>query len=87
MTDAQVIEIISDAFQIAATVAGPMLMAALLVGVSVSLLQTITQIQEMTLTFVPKVVSMGLIVLFSGQWMIRTMTNWVISLWSLIPTI
>ena len=87
MTDAQVIEIISDAFRIAATVAGPMLMAALLVGVSVSLLQTITQIQEMTLTFVPKVVSMGLIVLFSGQWMIRTMTNWVISLWSLIPSI
>jgi flagellar biosynthetic protein FliQ len=87
MTDAQVIEIISDAFQIAATVAGPMLMAALLVGVSVSLLQTITQIQEMTLTFVPKVVSMGLIILFSGQWMIRTMTNWVVSLWSLIPSI
>ncbi|MCP4309121.1 MAG: flagellar biosynthetic protein FliQ [bacterium] len=87
MTDAQVIEIVSDAFQIAATVAGPMLMAALLVGVSVSLLQTITQIQEMTLTFVPKVVSMGLIVLFSGQWMIRTMTNWVVSLWSLIPSI
>lgn len=87
MTDAQVIEIISDAFQVAATIAGPMLMAALLVGVSVSLLQTITQIQEMTLTFVPKVVAMGLIVLFSGQWMIRTMTNWVVSLWSLIPSI
>jgi len=87
MTDAEVIEIISDAFQVAATIAGPMLMAALLVGVSVSLLQTITQIQEMTLTFVPKVVSMGLIVLFSGQWMIRTMTNWVVSLWSLIPSI
>ena len=87
MTDAQVIEIISEAFRVAATVAGPMLMAALFVGVAVSLLQTITQIQEMTLTFVPKVVSMGLIVLFSGQWMIRTMTNWVVSLWSLIPTI
>lgn len=87
MTDAQVIEIISDAFQVAATIAGPILMAALFVGVGVSLLQTVTQIQEMTLTFVPKLVSMGLIVLFSGQWMIRTMTGWVISLWSLIPSI
>lgn len=86
MTDAQVIEIISDAFRVAATIAGPILMAALLVGVSVSLLQTITQIQEMTLTFVPKLVAMGLIVLFSGQWMIRTMTNWVVGLWSLIPS-
>mgnify|MGYP001821015696 FL=1 len=86
MTDAQVIEIVSEAFQVAATIAGPILMAALFVGVSVSLLQTITQIQEMTLTFVPKLVAMGLIVLFSGQWMIRTMTNWVIGLWSLIPS-
>lgn len=85
MTDAQVIEIVSEAFQVAATIAGPILMAALFVGVSISLLQTITQIQEMTLTFVPKLVAMGLIVLFSGQWMIRTMTNWVIGLWSLIP--
>jgi flagellar biosynthetic protein FliQ len=87
VTDAQVIEIVSEAFQVAATIAGPILMAALFVGVSVSLLQTITQIQEMTLTFVPKLVAMGLIILFSGQWMIRTMTNWVIGLWSLIPTI
>ncbi len=86
MTDAQVIEIVSEAFRVAATIAGPILMAALFVGVSVSLLQTITQIQEMTLTFVPKLVAMGLIVLLSGQWMIRTMTNWVIGLWSLIPT-
>jgi flagellar biosynthetic protein FliQ len=87
MSDAQVLEIVSEAFQIAATIAGPILMAALFVGVSISLLQTITQIQEMTLTFVPKVVAMGLVMLFSGQWMIRTMTNWVIGLWSLIPTI
>ena len=71
MTDAQVIEIISGAFEVASKVAGPILMTALLVGVVVSLLQTITQIQEMTLTFVPKLVAMGLVVLFSGRWMIR----------------
>ena len=87
MTDSQVIEIVSDAFQIAATIAGPILMTALFVGVAVSLLQTVTQIQEMTLSFVPKLVSMGLVMLLSGQWIIRTMTVWVISLWSLIPTI
>jgi flagellar biosynthesis protein FliQ len=87
MTDAQVIEIVVEAFQVAAKIAGPPLMAALFVGVTVSLLQTITQIQEMTLTFVPKLVAMGLIVIFSGQWMIRILTTWVISLWSIIPTI
>ena len=87
MTDAQVIEIISGAFEVAAKVAGPILMTALFVGVTVSLLQTITQIQEMTLTFVPKLVAMGLVVLVSGRWMIRTVVNWVEGLWSLIPSI
>jgi flagellar biosynthetic protein FliQ len=87
MTDAQVIEIISGAFAVASKVAGPILMTALFVGVTVSLLQTITQIQEMTLTFVPKLVAMGLVVLFSGRWMIRTVVTWVEGLWSLIPSI
>jgi flagellar biosynthetic protein FliQ len=87
MTDAQVIEIISGAFEVAAKVGGPILMTALFVGVTVSLLQTITQIQEMTLTFVPKLVAMGLVVLVSGRWMIRTVVTWVEGLWSLIPSI
>lgn len=87
MTDAQVIEIISGAFEVASKVAGPILMTALFVGVTVSLLQTITQIQEMTLTFVPKLVAMGLVVLLSGRWMIRTIVTWVEGLWSLIPSI
>ncbi len=87
MTDAQVIEIISGAFEVASKVGGPILMTALFVGVTVSLLQTITQIQEMTLTFVPKLVAMGLVVLLSGRWMIRTVVTWVEGLWSLIPSI
>jgi flagellar biosynthetic protein FliQ len=87
MTDAQVLEIISGAFEVASKVAGPILMTALLVGVVVSLLQTITQIQEMTLTFVPKLVGLGLVVLLSGRWMIRTVVTWVEGLWSLIPSI
>ncbi len=53
MTDAQVIEIISGAFEVASKVAGPILMTALFVGVVVSSLPTMTQIQELTLAFVP----------------------------------
>lgn len=87
MTDAQVIEILAGAFEVASKIAGPILITALFVGVSVSLLQTITQIQEMTLTFVPKLVAMGIVMLISGQWMIREMVNWVEGLWSLIPSI
>ena len=50
---------------LAVTVAGPMLVAALIVGVVVGLVQTLTQIQEMTLTFVPKLMAIGLVFLLS----------------------
>ncbi len=85
MTDAHVLEIITGGFAIALKVAGPILAAALLIGVVVSVLQTITQIQEMTLSFVPKLVGAGLIVLLAGNWMIREMVGWVTRLWAQIP--
>ena len=85
MTDAQVLDILSGAFEIAAKVAGPVLIAALVIGVVISILQTITQIQEMTLTFVPKLVGAGLIVLVAGNWMMRELLQWVRELWDIIP--
>lgn len=85
MSDADVLDIISGAFSIAAKIAGPILAVALIVGVVVSLLQTITQIQEMTLTFVPKLVGAGVVVLIAGNWMLREMVGWVEGLWSMIP--
>ena len=87
MTDAQVLEIISGAFAIAVKVGGPILMAALVIGVVISLVQTVTQIQEMTLTFVPKLVGSGLVVLVGGKWMLREMIGWIEGLWSIIPTL
>ncbi len=85
MTDGQVLEIVGDAFFVALQVAGPILGAALLIGVAVSILQTITQVQEMTLSFVPKLVGAALIVLVGGNWMIRIVTGWVTGLWATIP--
>jgi len=85
MSDAQVIDIMSGALMVAARVAGPLLMVALIVGVVVSLVQTITQIQEMTLTFVPKLMAMGLVVVVGGKWMLRELVTWIQSLWSVIP--
>ncbi len=85
MTDLQVLEIARDAFILAAKLAGPVLMVALIVGVVVSVLQTITQIQEMTLTFVPKLIGAGLVVLIGGNWMIRELVAFVEGLWGLIP--
>lgn len=86
MSDAQVLDIIAGAFTIAAKIAGPILMTALIIGVVISLVQTVTQIQEMTLTFVPKLVGSGLVLLLSGKWMLREMISWIQALWSIIPT-
>lgn len=86
MSDAQVLELLLGAFTVAAKIAGPLLVAALLIGVAVSLLQTITQIQEMTLSFVPKLVVAAAIILLAGNWMIREIVGWVTLLWSGIPS-
>lgn len=87
MSDVQVLEILSGAFGIAARLAGPILMVALVVGVVISLIQTVTQIQEMTLTFVPKLVAAALVVLLSGNWMMRETIGWIEALWALIPKV
>ncbi len=87
MTDAQVLEIMSGALSVAARVSGPILAVALVIGVVVSLLQTVTQIQEMTLTFVPKLIGAGVVMLVAGNWMTRELTSWIESLWSLIPSL
>ncbi|MDH3248363.1 MAG: flagellar biosynthetic protein FliQ [Acidimicrobiia bacterium] len=84
MTDIQVIEILFDAFSVVTTVAGPLLAAALFIGVGVSVVQTVTQVQEMTLSFVPKLVATGAILVFGGNWMIRELVAWVTALWTQI---
>ncbi len=87
MSDAEVLDILSGAFTIATKIAGPILMTALIIGVVISLIQTVTQIQEMTLTFVPKLIGSGLVLLLGGNWMLREMISWIEGLWSIIPTL
>lgn len=87
MTDAQVLQIVIGALTVAAKLAAPILLVSLAIGVVVSLLQTVTQVQEMTLTFVPKLIGVALIVMFGGSWMIRELVTWVTQLWSSIPSI
>lgn len=87
MTDAQVLEIVLGALTVATKLAAPILIASLAIGVVVSLVQTVTQVQEMTLTFVPKLIGVAVIVMFGGSWMIRELVTWVTQLWSSIPSI
>lgn len=87
MNDTQVLEILTGAMGVVATIAGPLLITALLIGVVVSILQTVTQIQEMTLSFVPKLVGMGLVLVVGGNWMLRELVTWVDQLWNRIPSL
>lgn len=86
MSDAQVLEIMSNAMLVAGKLAGPLLITALAIGVLVSLIQTVTQIQEMTLSFVPKAAGIMLVLVIAGNWMLRELTSFTSQLWSSIPT-
>lgn len=67
-------------------VAGPVLLVALVVGLLVSVFQAITQIQELTLAFIPKIIAVGLVIAFAGPWMLDVMVGWTRELLSSIPT-
>ena len=64
----------------------PSVGVGLLVGFIISLFQAVTQIQEQTLTFVPKVVSVMLVIAFTSPWVISMMVDFTITLWSAIPS-
>ena len=85
MNPALVIDIGVRAMVVAAKLGAPMLVTALVVGFAISVFQSITQIQEVTLSFVPKVVAVALALVISGQWMISEMITFTQSLFTLIP--
>lgn len=87
MNDTQVLELVSGAMLVVSKLAGPLLISALVIGVAVSLLQTVTQIQEMTLSFVPKLVGMAAILLVGGNWMLTELTTWTRGLWNALPSL
>lgn len=87
MSDTQVLQIVIDMVTIGTKLSAPILLMTLVVGVFVSVLQTITQIQEMTLTFVPKLVGVALLLVFGGGWMVSELVTYVVNLWSSIPSL
>lgn len=85
MTDTEVLRIASDAIVIATKLAAPVLLVALVIGVMVSLFQAITQVQEMALSFVPKLIGAAAVILVGGHWMLGELVTWVRTLWGSIP--
>ncbi|MCZ2403304.1 flagellar biosynthesis protein FliQ [Paenarthrobacter sp. Z7-10] len=71
----------------AAKLSAPVLLTALAVGLAISLLQSITQIQEVTLAFVPKAIGVALALLITGHWMISEMVTFTNDLFAKIPSL
>jgi flagellar biosynthetic protein FliQ len=77
MNENVVIDIARDAIFTIIKVAAPILLASLIVGLIVSILQTVTSIQEQTLTFVPKLIAVLLILILCGNWMLTTIKEFM----------
>ena len=75
MSDAAVLDLARQALTISAKLALPILLVALVIGTVISLLQAVTQVQEMTLTFVPKVVAIAGVLLLGGGWMLNQLVE------------
>ncbi len=76
MTDADLATLLRDAMLVMLKLGGPPLMVALVVGLVISLLQAVTQIHEVTLAFVPKVLAIGLALLLTGPFMLATLSDY-----------
>lgn len=80
MTEEVIIDIFTQTLVLIIKVSAPMLLVSLVVGLIVSILQTITSIQEQTLTFVPKLLAIFLTLMLAGNWIITTLREFIVEL-------
>jgi flagellar biosynthetic protein FliQ len=85
MNDTTTIEIAVRMMTVTAELAAPMLLTALAIGLAVSLIQSVTSIQEVTLTFVPKMAGVALTIVICGHWMLNTLIGFTDQLFQMIP--
>jgi flagellar biosynthetic protein FliQ len=86
MTPESVIEFGQHALYVAMMVAAPLLLTALAVGLIIGVVQAATQINEMTLSFIPKVIAMAAVALIAGPWMLRTLVQFTQQLIESLPS-
>ena len=82
ITEGQVLDIAREAIYTIIICAAPLLLISLIVGLIISIFQTVTSIQEQTLTFVPKILAVFITLMLAGSWMMNTMIELVQELWS-----
>jgi flagellar biosynthesis protein FliQ len=80
-----VLELCTQALELSLRVGLPLLVAGLVVGLAVSIFQAVTQIQEQTLSFIPKILALVAVLAIAGPWMLGSVTDWTAQLWGGIP--
>ena len=87
MTEDTVIQLVVGAVELALKVGLPLLLVGLAVGLVISVFQAVTQIQEQTLTFIPKILATVAVLLVGGPWMLDQLLGYTADLWGAIPTL
>jgi flagellar biosynthetic protein FliQ len=85
MDSSMVLDLGVKALLVAAKLSAPILITALAVGFAIALLQSMTQIQEVTLSFVPKLIGIGIVLVVCGNWMIQTLVQFTQQLFDELP--
>ncbi|MDE6830393.1 MAG: flagellar type III secretion system protein FliQ [Lachnospiraceae bacterium] len=84
MTNGEVGDLMYDVFVMVVELAGPLLVISMLVGILISIIQAATQIHEQTITFVPKLLVIGIILVFSGSRMLEMLQEFTVRIFRLI---
>ena len=82
ITLADINQIVSEALMLIIRMSLPILLTSMIIGLVVSIFQTVTSIQEQTLTFVPKVIGVFLMIMLMGNWMLTELSGYITNLWS-----
>jgi flagellar biosynthetic protein FliQ len=85
MTQDTVVSVAVSAMELALKVGAPIMLVGLVIGLAVSVFQAVTQIQEQTLSFIPKIVGMAVLVVIAGPWMLSQLITWTQQLYAGIP--
>ena len=87
MTEATVITLAREFFQVSLLVAGPVLAVAVVTGVLVSVAQVVTSVQDVTLAYVVRLAAVGAVLVVLGRWMLHALADYTVDLWLAIPAL
>ena len=86
MNQDTVTNLAAQAMTLAMKVAGPLLLTALVIGLLVSIFQAVTQIQEQSLSLIPKIIGIAVVIMLLGPWMLGQLVSYTTALYTSIPT-